>query len=308
MPAAGLSGVLAGMTIEAGRASAGAVTPVKTGIIAYEHITASGTRSIRTAAANGANEHLLAKFMRVFGNPTWSPDGKTIAFAGADELNGPFQDPGLYLMDADGANRTRLTVDDGAFPADPHYSPDGTLLVYTKLKGNLPGTDILTIRTDGSVITRLTDGLPGVHYRGPQWSPDGARILFTRPDQLGRNHIHVMRADGSAVQQLTAGENDDLDPTWSPDGTRIAFARRQFDAGVVQQDIWLMRSDGSGQHRLVPQDGLQNSFPAWSGDGTFLSFSRHNGQDWDLWATTPDGVTVEPLDEGLGSILTAEWR
>jgi Tol biopolymer transport system component len=244
--------------------------------------------------------------MHTFGNPTWSPDGKKIAFAGADQDG--LDDPGLYVMDADGANRTRLTVDEGAFPADPHYSPDGSLLVYTKLKGNLPGTDILTIRTDGSVITRLTDGLPGVLYRGPQWSPDGTRILFTRPDQLSRNHIHVMRADGSAVQQLTAGENDDLDPTWSPDGTRIAFGRRDFDAGVVRQDIWLMRSDGSGQHRLVPQDGLQNSFPAWSGDGTFLSFSRHTGQDWDLWTTTPDGVTVEPIDEGIGSILNAEWR
>ena len=43
MPAAGLSGVLAGMTIEAGRASAGAVTPVKTGIIA--RVTSSGNGS-----------------------------------------------------------------------------------------------------------------------------------------------------------------------------------------------------------------------------------------------------------------------
>ncbi len=306
MPAAGLSGVLTGMTIEAGRAPAGAVTPVKNGIIAYEHTTASGTRSIRTATATGGNVKVVAKFMHAYGNPTWSPDGKKIAFAGADQDG--FADPGLYVMDADGENRTRLTVDDGAHPADPHYSPDGTLLVYTKLKGNQLGTDILTIRTDGSVITRLTDGLPGVHYRGPQWSPDGTRILFTRPGQDGRNHIHVMRADGSAAHQLTTGENDDLDPTWSPDGTRVAFARREFGAGVVRQDIWLMRSDGSGQHRVVPQDGLQNSFPAWSGDGTFLSFSRHNGQDWDLWATTPDGVTVEPLDEGIGSILTAEWR
>ena len=70
------------MTIRAGRAPADAVTPVKNGIIAYEHIRASGIRSIRTATATGANVRVVAKFMHVFGNPTWSPDGKKIAFAG----------------------------------------------------------------------------------------------------------------------------------------------------------------------------------------------------------------------------------
>jgi hypothetical protein len=57
---------------------------------------------------------VVAKFKHMLGNPTWSQDGKKIVFAGADEDG--LDDPGSYVMNADRANRTRLT--DGSHRSD----------------------------------------------------------------------------------------------------------------------------------------------------------------------------------------------
>lgn len=107
--------------------------------------------------------------------PTWSPDGTMIAYtSNAEDI---FQD--IWVMNADGTNQTRLTVNE-AFDAFPEWSPDGTKIAFTSDREEVD--DIWVMDVDGSDPLRLTSG-QGVDER-PDWSPDGTRIVFSR---LGRN-------------------------------------------------------------------------------------------------------------------------
>lgn len=64
----------------------------------------------------------------------------------------------------------------------------------------------------------------GTSYTTPFPSPDEQHIAFTRYVD-GVNQLHVMRADGSRLQQLTCGDGPSMFPAWSPAGNRIVHVR-----------------------------------------------------------------------------------
>jgi Tol biopolymer transport system component len=97
-------------------------------------------------------------------DPVWSPDGSRIAFA--SDCDGNFE---VYIMDADGSNRVRLTkspdgLDDNRF-AD--WSPDGARMVFTSERDF--GSDIFVMNADGSNRMRLADH--PARDDNPRWSP-----------------------------------------------------------------------------------------------------------------------------------------
>ena len=84
----------------------------------------------------------------------------------------------IYVMNADGSNRTRLT-NDALIDGVPAWSPDGTKIVFMSGTGSLmdPNSfEIFVINADGSNRTRLTNNT--VVDGQPSFSPDGTKILF----------------------------------------------------------------------------------------------------------------------------------
>jgi Tol biopolymer transport system component len=182
--------------------------------------------------------------------PTWSPDGTMIAYtSNAEDV---FQD--IWVMNADGSDQTRLTVNE-AFDAFPEWSPNGTKIAFTSDRDEVD--DIWVMGADGSDPVRLTTG-QGVDER-PDWSPDGARIAFSR----GRN-IWAMNADGTDLTKLTDTRRPKFAPAFSPNGNRIAFNLLARDGRV---GVWAMRADGSRRKQIT--FGRFDFFPDWQplGDG-----------------------------------------
>jgi PKD repeat protein len=129
-------------------------------------------------------------------------------------------------MNADGSAVVRVATGVG-MAREPTWSPDGARLAFTCIVDPVSspwwsGTfnlDMCAINADGSGFARLTSE-PGSDS-GPDWSPDGNRILFVT-SRYGGTELVVMNPDGTDVTQVSPGLQGDS-PSWSSDGTRIAF-------------------------------------------------------------------------------------
>ena len=149
------------------------------------------------------------------GQPSWSPDGGTIAFNCV--LEGGNYD--ICSINADGMGLIRLTshpaMDFGAT-----FSPDGETIAFTceVESGNY---DICSINADGMGFIRLTSD-PAWDF-GATFSPDGLTIALTTT-RYGSVRIAVMNPDGTGISQVGAGISG-FQLAWSSDSTRIAFVQ-----------------------------------------------------------------------------------
>jgi Tol biopolymer transport system component len=140
--------------------------------------------------------------------PSWSPDGQRIAFTSDRDGNSE-----IYVMDADGANPTRLTIN-AARDYAPTWSPDGTKLAFASTRTG--AGDIYSMNADGSGEIRLTNW--DLEETTPSWSPDGTRIAFSSWGPEGEEsfdeNIYVMDAGGGnpvILTTYTSGPNRDPD-------------------------------------------------------------------------------------------------
>ncbi len=197
--------------------------------------------------ADGSGQVNLTQSATFEAQPTWSPDGRRIAFVSNDAGNSD-----LYLMNADGTSWAQLTADP-ARDSGPTWSPTGSSIAFhTDRDGN---NEIYLIDTDGSNLQRLTDD-PASDV-GASWSHDGTRIAFNS-NRNGGTRIFVMDPDGSSVTELPTLFSLATMPAWSPNDTRIAFS-----GGPVNLDIWAVNLDGSGLVGLT-NDAATDLSPSWS--------------------------------------------
>jgi Tol biopolymer transport system component len=118
---------------------------------------------VRVVDVNGRPTSDLAGH-RVRGNaPTWSPDGKRIAF---DTWQIDLDSPGIYAINTNGAGRRRITPS-GLAATDPAWSPDGRWIAFIGSRRSTPSRrSVYVIRPNGTGIRRLALG-----DFSPAWLP-----------------------------------------------------------------------------------------------------------------------------------------
>jgi hypothetical protein len=138
-------------------------------------------------------------------HPSWSPDGQRLVFAGPGT-----GDRDIFVVDADGSNRTQLTFTPGREQV-PSWSPDGSMIAYERNAGS--GEEIWTMSPDGTDQTFLAPG------EDPDWSPFGDELVIrARYPDTGQ----IRRISSGGTQTYSLGVLG-LEPTFSPDGARIAY-------------------------------------------------------------------------------------
>lgn len=172
---------------------------------------------------------------------------------------------------------------------DPPFTPEpGRILFSARSDPHCPLYEYLyVINSDGSNTRQLTT-FSGMATE-PDWSPDGAKIVFTRYYATGSCSIYIddgaislMNAYGSSLTRLGAGHAPDR----SPDGQMIVFAS--------DGDIYAMRSDGSDRRQLTTGSASDGD-PAWSPDGRQIAFSSNREGRYHIYVMNADGSGVVRL-------------
>jgi hypothetical protein len=183
----------------------------------------------------------------------------------------------------------------------PVWSPDGSRILVTALRPNLPDRPA-TMNPDGSGLKLLDPGHPNLDLDCDAWSADGTRLLCAGGSaQQTLNGIYTMRSsDGGDLTRLTTSPSGYVDGAaeYSPDGTRFAFVRAtDVDNGTGA--LFVGNADGTSLHQItaygVPQTGFYAGL-AWSPDGTELFFN--DAAHWSLDTIHPDGSALHELIRG----------
>ena len=222
--------------------------------------------------ADGSNARLLiSNGMK----PSWSPDGRRIAYSTAQADAKGLHD--LSVANADGGGAKQVTS--GFADVGAKWSPDGRRIIFGRCcisQGASSAIELYEIAPDGSNVKRVF-GSADIGSWAPAWSPDGKQVAFTGYN-YGANKVSIWVLDYAAgtadpvTEAHQAGktwvDNMDYGPAWSPDGKRIAYSfdpdgasgTGDCDAGPTTGCamggsqpgvIYLMNPDGSNRTSLT---------------------------------------------------------
>ena len=147
---------------------------------------------------------------------------------------------------------------------------------------------------------------------GPQFTPDGATIVFFRRD----GEVYRVGTDGRGLRRLTLGAHhvefrlspqdrhgSSDGPSVSPDGRRIAYISEQ--GGVA--NVHVMDIDGSHQQKLTNRTSPCGRV-RWSPDGRHIAFVSFEGKYPQLFVITAAGGEPHQLTKLDGAVYFLAWQ
>ncbi len=245
----------------------------------------------------------------------WAADGHIGAA-------GPTVDYEIALINLDGTAFKQLTSD-GKQKFLPHFSPDGSKLVYTKfLVGGFGSpeavSEIAVFDLANGQETLVTSGGDNGYAT---WSPDGSRIAYLNAARLGSastapTSLVIIDVDGSNPHTVgsASGAADDWvwgDIAWSREDWILFVVGQTANGSFCNSRVDKMRPDGSERTQLTDggssctppgKEAIGDADPGWSSDGQTIYSSRG-------LALVPPGLPASSLvtERKLYAFSSAPW-
>ena len=222
--------------------------------------------------------------------PSWSPDGKEVAYVSFESSR-----PAIYRQVLATGAREQLTNFRG-LNNSPVWSPDGRSMALVLSKDGSPDIYLLDLET--KQLTRLTR-----HYAidtEPTWMPDGKSLLFTS-DRGGRPQIYRYTLATGKVERVTFEGRYNARARVAEDGRNVALVHQRdgrFHIGVF--DLITERMT------VLTETSLDES-PSIAPNGSLVIYATKRGERSVLGAVAVDGGVKFNLPARSGSVQEPAW-
>jgi len=243
-----------------------ATFPGKNGKIAYVAwgFTSAAAEIYTINPGRGGKTQITHSYNATEFSPSYSPNGKKIAYTAPEGVDWDGSDSEIYTINAGGGGKIQLRggkiqlTHNNTEDYDPSYSPDGKKIVY----GNDGELYTIDVRTGHRV--QLTHNNKADY--DPDYSPDGKRIAYTGSDTFGdlnvdkaESDIYTIKAGGGDKTHVTNTDNvDEFQPSYSPDGKKIAL-----NVYKGNDEIYTIDVGGGGKTNLTNTDNVDEYMPSW---------------------------------------------
>jgi Tol biopolymer transport system component len=242
-----------------------------------------GKVELYTMNIDGSSQKRITNNAYTESHPSWNPLGGQLVWA---SLNGADSD--IWKASSNGTGAGDLTPDPVAFDANPSWSPGGINIAFdsTNRNGNT-GTDVYTMKNDGTQITRLTTTGKDSH---PSYAPDNKNLTFESARGSATEGPVLFATMSKKLIGVAVTDSKVLVTQFNTDIVR------QIDSGGNASNFATLPTTGLSIERYIAVSPGNGGFPK---DDVYVTVGA------DIYQITPDGLTVT-LCQNIPSLPNGE--
>ncbi len=255
---------------------------------------------------NGDNQKRLSYHRSIVLSPSWSPNGKKIAYT-AFVYNKKLKKrmTALFLLNLS-TNKIKLLSNRNGANLGSDFFPNGKEILITLGVGS-GYMDIFKMNLSSFSTKPLTKGPRGVINVEPSINPRNGLIAFSS-DKSGKTMIYTMTKSGKNIKRITFAGHYNSTPDWDFQNNRVVFSGRANG----RFDLFLINANGTGLKRLTslkkPNGTWANcESPSFSPDGRFIVFSSNLSGTYQLYIMNVDDLSIERITFDRYNYKSPKW-